>query len=148
METSMKILAMLAAVAIATVMMQPDAGASDNVGVRQIVVPSKERGIDLDVTVWYPAQSGGESIILGESVFFVGTPASRDAPIANGKFPLILLSHGAGLGGNPQAMSWIATPLAQQGFVVAAPTHPGNSGKNRSAAETMKIWLRPVSPKP
>jgi predicted dienelactone hydrolase len=81
--------------------------------------------------------------VLGESVFFVGTPALRDAPISNGKFPLILLSHGAGLAGNPQAVSWIAAPLARQGFVVAAPTHPGNSGKNRSAAETMKIWLRP-----
>jgi len=139
----MKIWTIVFTLAISTVMMQHAAGASDNVGVRQIVVPSKERGINLDVTVWYPAQSGGESVVLGESVFFVGTSAMRDAPISNGKFPLILLSHGAGLAGNPQAMSWIATPLAQQGFVVAAPTHPGNSGKNRSAAETMKIWLRP-----
>ena len=40
-------------------------------------------------------------------------------------------------------MSWIATPLAKQGFIVAAPTHPGNGGENRSAAETMKLWLRP-----
>jgi predicted dienelactone hydrolase len=135
---------MLCVVAVSSVLMQHPADADDNVGVRRIVAPSKERGGNLDVTVWYPAQSGGESVVLGESVFFVGTPAMRDAPISDGKFPLILLSHGAGLAGNPQAMSWIATPLAQQGFVVAAPTHPRNSGQNRSAAETMKIWLRPV----
>ena len=67
-----------------------------------------------------------------------------EAPISRGKYPLIVLSHGAGMGGTPQAMSWIATPLAKQGFIVAAPTHPGNGGENRSAAETMKLWLRPA----
>ena len=139
----MKIWAMLCAVALSATLMQQPAHAEDHVGVRQISAPSKERGGNLDVTVWYPAKSGGEEVVLGESMLFVGTPAMRDAPISNGKFPLILLSHGAGLAGNPQALSWITTPLARQGFVVAAPTHPGNSGKNRSAAETMKIWLRP-----
>jgi len=139
----MKVWIMLCAAAISAVMLAGAAAAEDPVGVRQIVAPSEARGGDLDVTVWYPAQAGGVPVMLGDSVFFQGTPALRDAPIAAGKFPLILLSHGAGLAGNPQAVSWIATPLAREGFVVAAPTHPGNSGKNRSAAETMKIWLRP-----
>lgn len=116
---------------------------ADKVGVRQILFPSEERGEDIEVTIWYPAQTSGEPVVLGESVFFEGTPAQRNASMAEGKFPLILLSHGAGLAGNPQAMSWIAAPLANRGFVVAAPTHPGNSGRKRSAAETMKIWLRP-----
>ncbi|MBW9063431.1 dienelactone hydrolase [Rhizobium herbae] len=138
-----KHLCFLCTVAISAVMMHHPADAKDNVGVRQIVARSTERGSNLDVTVWYPAQLGGEQVMLGESIFFVGTPAWRDAPILEGKFPLVLLSHGAGLAGSPQALSWIATPLAQQGFVVAAPMHPGNSGRNRSAAETMKIWLRP-----
>lgn len=113
-------------------------------GVQQIVVPSEERGTDLDVTVWYPASSGGDAVVLGENVFFEGTPAMRDAPISDGEFPLILLSHGAGLAGRAEAMSWIATPLAEKGFVVVAPTHPGNTGPDRSAAETMKLWRRPT----
>jgi len=140
----MKRLTIFYAVAISSLAMVQMAKADDNVGVRQIVAPSKERGVDLDVTVWYPAQAGGEKVILGENAFFMGTPAMRDAPISEGKFPLILLSHGAGLAGSAQALSWIATPLASQGFVVAAPTHPGNTGKNKSAAETMKLWLRPA----
>ncbi|MFC3324584.1 alpha/beta hydrolase family protein [Mesorhizobium cantuariense] len=140
----MKFWTMLCAVAVSTALMQHAANAGDTVGVRQFLAPSNERGIDLDVTVWYPAQPGGEKVISGDTALFVGTSAMRDAPIADGKFPLILLSHGAGLAGNPQALSWIATPLARQGFVVAAPTHPGNTGKNRSAAETMKLWLRPA----
>lgn len=143
MVFSMKFWVILCTAAISAAMMLQPAAAEDDVGVRQIVAPSKERGSNLEVTVWYPARSGGEQVVLGESVFFVGTPAMSDAAISNGKFPLILLSHGAGIAGNPQAVSWIATPLARQGFVVAAPMHPGNSGKARSAAETMKIWLRP-----
>lgn len=111
-------------------------------GTRWIGAPSRERRGDLDVTVWYPARAGGEPVLLGETTFFLGSAAMRGAPIAEGTFPLILLSHGAGLAGYPEAAAWIAAPLAQQGFVVAAPTHPGNSGKDRSAAETMKIWLR------
>jgi len=140
----MNVWIMLCAVAISAAAVQYPAAAEDNVGVRQIAVPSKERGGNLDVTVWYPSRPGGVQAVLGDSVFFVGTAAMRDAPILNGKFPLILLSHGAGIAGNPEAISWIATPLARQGFVVVAPMHPGNSGKARSAPETMKIWLRPA----
>lgn len=120
------------------------ADAADLAGVRNIEVPSATRGTHLDVTVWYPASSGGTSEVLGESVFFEGTPALRDAQIPNETFPVILLSHGAGLGGRAEAMSWIAAPLAERGFVVAAPTHPANTGPDRSAAETMKLWLRPT----
>ncbi|WP_459859500.1 alpha/beta hydrolase family protein [Dongia sp. agr-C8] len=125
------------------VILAPLAEAEDPVGVRQILAPAAARGGNLDATVWYPAQAGGAPVVLGDSLFFQGTAALQDSPIPAGRFPLILLSHGAGLAGNPQALSWVATALARQGFIVAAPAHPGNSGKNRSAAETMKLWMRP-----
>ncbi len=112
-------------------------------GVQQLTVPSEERDADLEVTIWYPASAGGEAVTLGENIFFEGTPARADAPIRDGKFPLVLLSHGAGLAGHAGAMSWIAAPLAQEGFIVVAPTHPGNTGRDRSAEQTMKLWLRP-----
>ncbi|MBB3984410.1 putative dienelactone hydrolase [Sagittula marina] len=117
--------------------------AADNMaGVQKITVASEERGADLEVTIWYPASTGGESVSLGENIFFEGTPALQGASVRDGTFPLVLLSHGAGLAGRAEAMSWIAAPLAQDGFIVAAPTHPGNTGRDRSAAETMKLWLR------
>ncbi len=144
MKLLIKIATMFCSIISPMLMVHHSAAASEFVGVHQIVAPSKERGSDLAVTVWYPADSGGKPVTLGESVFFVGTNAMLEAPISRGKYPLILLSHGAGLGGTPQAMSWIATPLAKQGFIVAAPIHPGNAGANRSAAETMKLWLRPA----
>ncbi|MEQ1952605.1 alpha/beta hydrolase family protein [Mesorhizobium yinganensis] len=144
MKLMIKIATMFCSTISTILMLHHSAAASEFVGVRQIVAPSKERGSDLAVTVWYPADPGGKPVTLGESVFFAGTNAMLEAPNSRGKYPLILLSHGAGLGGTPQAMSWIATPLAKQGFIVAAPTHPGNGGANRSAAETMKLWLRPA----
>lgn len=122
----------------------PTASASEYAGVRQIQIHSQARGTDLDVTVWYPARAGGSSVTQGESVFFVGTPALRDAPLSDGTFPVVLLSHGVGLAGYAQALSWMAVPLAQQGFVVVAPTHPGNGGPHKSAAQTMQLWLKPA----
>lgn len=115
-----------------------------NVGVREFLSPSKERGINLHVTIWYPAQIGGEEALLGNTPFFSGTTSMRDAPILKGKFPLILLSHGTGIAGNAGATSWIAASLAKHGYIVAAPNHPGNQSGNRSAGEAMKLWLRPA----
>jgi predicted dienelactone hydrolase len=143
LETAVKFRTTLCMTALALAIMSHLAIAQDAVGVRRIAAPANERGTDLDVTVWYPTHADGDPVVLGETIFFMGTPAIRDAPIAGAKLPVILLSHGAGLAGNAEALSWIATPLARQGFVVVAPTHPGNSGKSRSAAETMKIWMRP-----
>lgn len=138
-------LAMTFLVAIATSILiaKQSALATENVGTRQISAHSQERGTDLAITVWYPAEGRGEPVTLGENGFFVGTQALREAPVRRGRYPIVLLSHGAGLAGNPEALSWLATPLAEHGFVVAAPTHFGNSGPNRNAAETMKLWLRP-----
>lgn len=136
--------ALLCAIPLLTLMAQHAANANDDVGVRRMTVASKERRTGLDATVWYPALPGGKAVMLGETKVFTGTPALLDAPISAGRFPLVLLSHGAGLGGYPEALSWIATPLARQGFVVAAPRHPGNGGPDRSAAETMKLWQRPA----
>lgn len=137
-------IAMTVCSAIAPMLMVHSASASDLVGMRRITAPASERGGDLAVTVWYPAETGGKPVNPGESVFFEGTKAMLDAPVLPGKYPLVLLSHGAGLAGTPEAISWLATPLARQGFIVAAPAHPGNGGANRSAAETMKLWLRPA----
>jgi len=139
----MELLTKVCFIALLALIVQQAASAGERAGVHQITVPSKERGLDLDVTVWYPAQPGGTSVVLGESPFFEGTSARRDAPLSSGNFPIVLLSHGAGLGGTPGALSWLAVPLAEQGFIVAAPTHPGNGGTNRSAVETVKLWLRP-----
>ncbi len=94
----------------------------------------------LPVEVWYPAAVGSE---VGKShdVYDVRswlsatdrakipdadaplfeTPAYRDLPVAGGRYPLVLFSHG--LGGYRSQSSVIMARLASWGFVVAAPDH-------------------------
>ncbi|KAF4410114.1 MULTISPECIES: hypothetical protein [Streptomyces] len=67
----------------------------------------------LTTRVWYPA---------------TGTPGGspvRDAPVADGVFPVVEWSHG--LGGNPEVYLAEILPLAAAGFVVPAPVFPTTS---------------------
>ncbi|MDT0267492.1 alpha/beta hydrolase [Streptomyces sp. DSM 44915] len=63
--------------------------------------------------VWYPAQGspGGDPV--------------RDAPVADGVFPVVEWSHG--LYGTPEVYLAEILPLAEAGFVVPAPVFPTTS---------------------
>jgi dienelactone hydrolase len=52
--------------------------------------------------------------------------AVRDARMAEGKFPLLLFSHGNG-GMRSQALFW-CEHMASHGYIVVAPDHTGNAG--------------------
>lgn len=113
---------------------------ASEVGVREIGVAAPQRGRDLAVTVWYPAEAGGEPVLVGDNKIFTGAPAFRNAPIVNGSFPLIVMSHGSG--GRIEGMTWLATGLAKAGFVVAGPNHPGTTSGDSTPANTPKLWER------
>jgi predicted dienelactone hydrolase len=71
---------------------------------------------ELATVVWYPAvRKTGTADALG----------LRDATARRGKFPLVVFSHGTC--GLPTEASYLMTAVASQGFVVAAPPHPGNT---------------------
>jgi predicted dienelactone hydrolase len=110
------------------------------VGMREIKVAAPERGRDLAVTVWYPAEAGGEPVLVGDNKAFKGASAFRNAPIVKGDFPLVVMSHGSG--GRIEAMTWLATELAKAGFVVAGPNHPGTTSGDSTPANTPKLWER------
>jgi len=65
------------------------------VGVRHLEL-SRGEGRSLPTIVWYP--------------------------VGEGRFPIVLFSHG--LGGQPEGFADVAKPLAAAGFVVAAPAYP------------------------
>ncbi|THV29479.1 alpha/beta hydrolase family protein [Glycomyces paridis] len=65
-------------------------------------------GRSLTTRIFYPAASGTPG----------GNPV-RDAPIADGPFPVVEWSHG--LGGNPESYGPHIRPLAAAGFIVPAP---------------------------
>ncbi|MBD8572646.1 dienelactone hydrolase [Pseudomonas syringae] len=69
--------------------------------------------------------------------------ATADAPVAMGRFPLLLLSHGNT--GTPLAMHDLATSLARQGFVVVAVVHPGDNDRDHSRLGSLSnLYGRPL----
>lgn len=59
---------------------------------------------------------------------------SPDAAIMDGKFPLIIISHGNG--GSPLLYRTISTHLAKNGYIVAMPEHYGNNRNNNVLENT------------
>ncbi|MBU1313387.1 MAG: alpha/beta fold hydrolase [Alphaproteobacteria bacterium] len=109
-------------------------------GLRKISVVTQDYPRSLAVTVWYPSASGGAEDVVADDRIFVSPPTRSNAEISQGCFPLILLSHGSG--SRAEGMGWIAAELAQAGFVVAAPNHPGTTSGDSTPASTPKIWER------
>ena len=54
---------------------------------------------------------------------------------------MVIISHGAG--GNAGQFGWIAAALANEGFVVVLPNHPGTTTGNASAKAAVRVWERP-----
>lgn len=127
---------------VAGLLLAIGANAGDLVGVRSLTMPVSSRDMPLKVTVWYPAKVGGTAAMVGEDRLFKGTAAWRDAPLAAGRFPLVLVSHGSG--GNIEGLSWIASKLAAAGFIVAGPNHPQTTRGNSTPLDTTRIWQRPA----
>jgi predicted dienelactone hydrolase len=90
-------------------------------GITRISVPTD---VPFDMLVWYPTQA--EEVPWQADPFTI--PASHDAAIATGNFPIVLLSHGGGAtGGSPLLLCDLSAYLARQGFIVVAPFH-GKTG--------------------
>ncbi len=111
-------------------------------GFQQLRLPAPHRDRALDVLLWYPATAGGSAVSVAENRLFFGSAARQDAPVAAGRYPLVLVSHG--MGGHAAGLGWIASQLAHSGFVVAAVNHPGSTAGDLSAAAAVQIWQRPA----
>jgi len=82
----------------------------------------------MTTTIWYAAAPGAameEVVAPAENPVFVGGWAARDAARAEGRRPLIVLSHGTG--GAAFQMMWLARRLVGAGYIVAAVDHHGNT---------------------
>lgn len=90
------------------------AKADGPVGVRSLSVDVPERAQAVTATVWYPAGEGGQPVNVGGNAVFEGVAGLQDARIADGTFPVVLISLG-GLRAAPNLAGWIAADLAEQG---------------------------------
>lgn len=82
--------------------------------------------------VWYPTNAKPGFMLLGTG----GQRVARDAPIEGNRLPLIVISHGTAGSAGSHADTAIA--LAEKGFIVIAPTHPGDTFQ---AASDVEKWL-------
>lgn len=135
------ILALLIAAASATLFLTTGPAYEGSAGFAKARAFAPVRQQEIDFHLWYPANAGGREITVGGNGVFYGTPAGKGAPAREGRHPVVIISHGAG--GNAGQFGWIAAQLAQAGFVVALPNHPGTTSRNASASAAVRVWERP-----
>ncbi|MNG71904.1 Alpha/beta hydrolase family protein [compost metagenome] len=90
--------------------------------------------------IYYPTSAAGAPQWVGENPVFTGIESQPDAPVAKGRFPLFVISHGSG--GNNASQAWLAAALVQQGAVVVAANHPGSTTGNSIPALSAQLWLQ------
>ncbi|NWA43218.1 alpha/beta fold hydrolase [Pseudomonas reactans] len=95
----------------------------------------------LHIAMWYPTQQTQPVTLVGDNPAFVGLAVIRDASPQVGSHPLVVLSHG--YRGNWRNLNWLAGDLAAQGYIVAAPDHPGTTTMDQSPEKAAQMWLRP-----
>lgn len=104
-----------------------DESASYQPGFRTMGIWIPETGERLDVAVWYPSVRAPSEIHLGDWTLDVAR-GGKEVP---GRFPLLVISHCTA--GSRLAHHDTAEALARAGFVVAAPTHPGDNSNDTSS---------------
>ena len=99
-------------------------------------LPRYDRALTLEV--WYPAAkgtSGTNSLDVflrdGKTQVSLTGKAKRDAAPDDGKFPLVLISHG--YPGNRFLLSHLAENIASKGYVVVSIDHSESTYRNKAA---------------
>lgn len=114
--------------------------AAEGIGFRQTLL-NGEGPRALPVALWYPTQAQAATTRIGDNRVLVGTDAQENASPVSEPRPLLLLSHG--YGGSWRSVNWLASMLAAQGYIVAAPDHPGTSTGHLSAQQAPLFAQRP-----
>lgn len=93
-------------------------------------VPATDTLPSFPAIIVYPSPVATGSTTIGPYTF----AATRDAPVAPGRHPLCLISHGGG--GSHLLYRSIASHLAERGWVVVCPEHPYDNRNDRSRVNT------------
>ncbi|MBV8632462.1 MAG: hypothetical protein JOZ83_16155 [Silvibacterium sp.] len=115
----------------------PSPTGSNLVGTRIIQIRTGgANGRDVVLQLWYPAAPSRQPFApyrrRQETTFqssyqaVLPTNSRMDAPVANGRFPVLLFSPA--WGGRRTQNTYLIEDLASHGFLVAGIDHPGNSG--------------------
>jgi len=92
---------------------------------------------------WYPAERDSATMEItippGRALYSLGLLAPK-APLSAGtdRYPVVLISHGTG--GSASGLGWLASSLAEQGYVVLGVDHHGNTGVEAYRPEGFLCW--------
>lgn len=103
-----------------------------NAGFSQLTIPFREKALSL--ALWYPSTAPLVDLRIGPFHLKVAI----DTPAAPGKHPVIVLSHGSGT--SPLSHRRLASTLASNGYIVAAPLHPQDNWRDKSGIGSFVMW--------
>jgi predicted dienelactone hydrolase len=104
-------------------------------GLRSIDIPADADGPAIHGVIWSPcAESPGEVRLDPFTL-----PGVKDCPLLGDKLPLVVVSHGRG--GTPLGNHDTAETLADNGFIVAAINHPGDTARDLSRSGDLSVFI-------
>lgn len=107
-------------------------------GIKALTLEDAGSGLSFPALVMYPTRQPAANHAFGPYVMEV----SPDAPVAEGQYPLILVSHGSG--GSHLLYRTITSHLARHGYIVAMVEHPGNNRlDNQFMGKVENLQYRP-----
>ena len=113
---------------------------ADQAGYKPFATDAPHHGRGMIGAVFYPAGEGGRSFTLADSPVFHGVTVTEEASVADGAFPIVLISHG--MGGNIRSLTWLSTALAARGAVVVSVNHPNSTWGDFDLGAGLRHWTR------
>ncbi len=114
------------------------------IGQKSIKYVDQSRQRPLLTEIWYPTNQVAQKkgFKQNSKALFKVLPTTKNASLAKGKLPLLLVSHGTG--GNRFSLTWMIEKLVKQGYVVASLDHYGNNTFHKLPREFVKWWERAI----
>lgn len=113
---------------------------ADVAGYAPLTIEAPHHGRAMLGAIWYPAAPGGRVFTFAENGVFHGIQVVEEAPVAQGVYPVVVLSHG--MGGNIRSLAWLAAGLAERGAIVVSMNHPNSTWGDFDLAAGLRHWSR------
>ena len=94
----------------------------------------------IEGAIWYPADAGVNRSYSARTRFLSGCMCGKMLRLAEGRHPVVLLSHG--LGGRFRTLAWLAAGLADRGAIVVSVNHPKSTTLDFDLRQAADHWTR------